>query len=606
MNPELRRGRSGFWQNFSNRLANQLIITFILTVSVLIAALTFVSYTRTNNILINDFITANQSILKLANTNFENYVAQIDELSVTFRKDTEFMRYLTTDPTTFTAQTYIQNQIKNLFYIRNDIEKLEFYIPDYRLLYTISRRNDKLWIARNKNLTAEDWYQKTVKGEYFRYIVPLAGRDEVTPDGGNSFFLFRRALVSIPGWRPLGIVAISFNRSVLDKMMLDTLNQRSENICIYDQKNQPFYVSEAGLRKVAAVNRLLEPAARQTAGGNFRIQIHNQPFLVVFHRSRYREWAIAKLIPLSLIQSKVRQTRNISLWIGGLFILIFIGLIVTVANTITGPLRRLTRQMDKVGGGNFTVKFEARGSYEIIRLADRFNWMVDRINQLINEKYLAQLNEKTARLKALEAQINPHFLYNSLQAIATKAVIGGQKEISRMVEALAYILRYCIKGGDQVRIAAEIEHVRKYLLLQTVRYEDRLTVDIRVEEALSEVLVPKLSIQTLVENAVQHALENMTRAITIRIRTFAAADRILIVVTDDGPGMTAAHLAAVTREMAEGAWSDASGRPAEESIGLKNLYSRLKLMYGEEARLELESVWGAGTTARIVLPRQVD
>jgi two-component system, sensor histidine kinase YesM len=597
-NKETPHRRENFITIFFSRLANKLILAFILSISIFIMVLVFITYNQTSDILTSDFINTNKSILTLVNKNYENYVGQIDELSISFRKDTQIMNILVNGSWDYSGEMYLQNQIKILFYSRNDIEKLRFYLPGNGKLYSISRTNDKLRVEYSPNLITEKWYLKTVKGEFFRYIEPLVGKDDSFSGSGKAFFTFHRALVSIPGWRPLGIISISFNRLVLDKMIEDTLNQKGEVVGIYDQNDKPFYFSDPKLANIEVVENLMKRSGNDRPGGHFQTKIKGRDYLIVYDYSDRKEWKMVKLIPVNLIKNKVRQTRNLSFIIGGIFIILFIILIITVSNTITSPLRRLTRQMDKVGEGNFSVKVETSGSYEIIRLSERFNFMVDQINQLINEKYIAQINEKTARLKALEAQINPHFLYNSLQAIATKAVIGGMKEISQMIEALAYILRYCIKGGDQVKISEEIKHIRQYLMLQTVRYEDRLSVEILVEESLSAILIPKLSIQTLVENAVQHALEHMTRTITIRIETYTEADQIVIKVTDNGPGMTPERLQLVQLEMNESAWLD---KP-DESIGLKNLSSRLRLMYGEEARLVIDSVWEKGTQASIILP----
>jgi Predicted signal transduction protein with a C-terminal ATPase domain len=588
---------------FFSRLANKLILTFTLTIFIFIAALIFVSYNRTNDILINDFINANKSILRLLNINYENYIAQIDELSVNVRKDTQFMEILSNNSMANSDEKYIQNQIKILFYSRDDIEKLQFYIPGSGKLYSISRTHDKLLVEYDPDLVRQQWYRNTVQGEYFRYIEPLVKplndkAERSFSDDEKALFTFHRALVSIPGWRPLGIISISFNRLLLNKMMTDTFNQKGEAVCIYDRNNQPFYFSNSGFNKIAIVRDLMKLFGKGDSSGHFQLKIGNHDYLAVFDRSEHNEWQIVKLIPLSLLKNKVRQTRNISFLIGGIFIFLFIILIITVSNTITQPLRRLSRQMAKVGAGNFDVNIEVRGNDEIARLSERFNFMVNQVHELIHEKYLAQINEKTARLKALEAQINPHFLYNSLQAIATKAVIHGMKDVSEMIEALAYILRYCIKGGDQVKLSEELKHIRKYLLLQKVRYEERLAVEICALENLSDILIPKLSIQILVENSVQHAVEHMTRAITIRIDTYTVEDEIVIKVTDDGPGMTPEHLERVVREMNDSVWLDKS----EASIGLKNLYSRLKLMYSEKARLVIESIPGKGTEASIILP----
>lgn len=574
-----------------SRLANKLTMTFTLAISFFITSLIVISYCRTSDILMNDFINSNKGILRLSVANFRNYLAQIDELSITFRKDNQFMEYLTTGPSTYSGETYLGNQIKNVFYSRGDIEEIQFYIPKYQIRYTISRDNDKLRFEKGINLSSTDWYSKTIKGDYFRYIEPL-------PQSNHNSFIFHRALVSIPGWRPLGVVSIVFNRSGLMKMIDDAINYPGEWISIYDHTNLFFYSSNSKLEPKIDGLKIFKRHADYSDNGYFLTGLNGQKYLAVYDSSDNYGWEMVKWIPLSILKDKVGQTRNLSLLIGGIFIIASMILSGIVSNTITSPLRKLTEEMDQVGLGNFTARVKVDGSYEIMRLSDKFNTMVDQINQLIKEKYLAELSEKTARLKALEAQINPHFLYNALQAIATKAVLGGMQEINEMVEALAYILRYCIRGGEQVQVADEISHIRKYLLLQAIRYEDRLDVEIEAEERTLPVMVPKLAVHTLVENAIQHGLEHLTRNITIRIHTYIDHERLTIQVTDNGPGMTIEQLNQIHSEMGK----DNFFGKMKEGIGLKNLYSRLRLMYGEAAHLEISSIWGEGTKAVIRLP----
>jgi two-component system sensor histidine kinase YesM len=586
-------GEMGGFKFFCNRLANKLIFTFTVTISIFITAFIGISYRRTNDILIKDVINANKSILILVDRNFRNYLTQVDELSITLRKEPQFMEILLDTAPDYPSQTYLKNQLKILFYSRNDLEELRLYVPGSKTLYSISRSNDKLMLQSGRDLVSSEWYRKTVAGEFFRYIEPLAGQQP-----GGSFLTFNRAWVTIPGWKPLGVISLSLNRLILDQLIMDTLQQPGEVLCIYDRNNQTFYRSDPQFNDTAVVRRLARLAEKVRPGGWGQIKIAGREYLAIFSIAKDREWKIVKLIPVNLIKDQVRQTRDLSFLIGLIFIVAFILLIIIVTNTITKPLRRLANQMAKVGEGNFNVKVETGGSYELTRLAEKFNYMVDRINQLINEKYLAQINEKTARLKALEAQINPHFLYNSLQAIATKTTLSGMKEISRMIEDLAYILRYCIKGGEQVEISQEIQHIQKYLHLQKARFEERLTVVIEVAEGTAAIPIPKLSIQTLVENAVQHALEHMIEAIRISIRIVTRSGQLLITVTDNGPGMTEERLGQVRALMREDGLTDSPG----ERLGIKNLYSRLKLMYGEQAQLIINSVWGQGTEVTIILP----
>lgn len=580
---------------FFTRLANKLIIIFTLFLSLFGVILNFLSYHRTNAILINDFIRTNKSILALVNKNFQNYITQIDELSIQVRKDAQFMQALMADDWTPMEKTYFENQLKMVFYSRNDLEELRFYIPRRKITYSISRSNDKLRAIPEQNMEEEDWYQQTISGEFFRYIEPLIEADIPQKGKFKSVFTFHRALVSIPGLRPLGVISLTFNQTIMEQLINNTY-QDVEAVRIYDPKHQLFLAFNPLSEHMPSLAELVQKHEKTSEHGYFEIKIDHSDYLVVFHHQH--NWKIVKLIPLAILREQVRATRNLGLLISSAFLGLFVILIIFVSHKITSPLCLLSKQMDEVGEGNFTSKVKISGSYEIKRLAERFNSMVEQVNQLINEKYKAQLNEETARLKALKAQINPHFLYNCLQAISTKAILSGITEITEMVEAFAYIMRYCIKGGDKVKISEEIKHIKKYLLLQTARYEEKLSINIQVDKGLSAFLIPKLSIQTLVENAVQHALEQMTETLTIQIHAFQNHERLVIKVTDNGPGMTPARLKEVNTEMRQNACSDRM----ETSIGLKNLYSRLKLMYGEMADLILRSTQGDKTEVSIVLP----
>lgn len=579
-----------FSKTITGRLANKLILTFSLTVSIFITALIFLSYSSTANILKNDFIVNNNNILKFANKNFETYLSQIDELSLLPRKDQRFMDALMTQSDDFSSRTYVQDMIKNLFYSRVDIEELKFYIPADSLLFSISHTKPNMDNEKNGNIPQTDWYKNASKSRYFRYVEPGLS--------GKVFFTFHRALINFSNSKVIGLISISFNFKGMDKLVEDASGNEGELFGIFDSQNTPFFSNDPELLLLNDRVNFLSKIDSNASNGNFEISSEGTRFLVIYNISDNSKWKMVKLIPLDIVNQKAQQTRNLSFLLGLIFIVLLIIIITFISSAITGSLRKLTKQMDKVGSGNFEVKAEIRGNDEIARLSKKFNSMVVQINDLVNEEYRAKISEKNARLKALEAQINPHFLYNSLQAIATKAVISGMKDISKMVEALAYALRYCIKGGDMVKVSNEIEHIRNYLILHKARFEDRLSVEIGIEEGIDNVLIPKLSIQTMVENSIKHALEQMTEAILIRIETYTEKDKLIIKVTDNGPGMSSERLEQVMREINDINWMEKSN----ESIGLKNLNLRLKLIFGNEAGLVIKSSLNRGTEVEMILP----
>ncbi|WP_420872026.1 sensor histidine kinase [Cohnella rhizosphaerae] len=252
--------------------------------------------------------------------------------------------------------------------------------------------------------------------------------------------------------------------------------------------------------------------------------------------------------------------------------------------------------MSRFGAGDFETVTEVRGRDEIAYLSKHFNLMARRTNELINERYKMKLTEQSAILKALEAEINPHFLYNALQAISTKALKSGNDDVADMVDALAGTLRYCISGKDVVYLNEELKHVERYMMLQKARFGSRVVMTYDIGEALLQLSIPKLSVQSLVENAIKHGVEKVQRPVEIAVSVYMEEDRAVIAVRDDGPGIAPDRLREVQASFGQ-AWEDRSG----ESIGLRNLDARLKLLYGGEAGLEIEAL-EAGTELRMRIP----
>lgn len=238
-----------------------------------------------------------------------------------------------------------------------------------------------------------------------------------------------------------------------------------------------------------------------------------------------------------------------------------------------------------------------QGNDEIAYLTMHFNQMVRRTNDLINERYRMKLVEKNAILKALEAEINPHFLYNALQAISTKALKSGNDDVADMVDALALTLRYCISGKDIVYAREELKHIERYLALQSARFGSRLRVNIEWDESLMELQIPKLSIQSLVENSIKHAVEKVSTPVTIVVRATVSESHAIISVYDDGPGISPDRLEQILHTF-EVEWEEQEG----ENIGLKNLNTRLKLLYGDPSGLAIHSD-GSGTEMTMRIPR---
>lgn len=286
------------------------------------------------------------------------------------------------------------------------------------------------------------------------------------------------------------------------------------------------------------------------------------------------------------------------------YIALLVGVCVVVASVllmilsqmITRPLQTLNGAMKQVQNANFEIHLENDRSDEIGELTDSFNYMVDQIRTLVNRVYREQLAQKNAEMEALQAQINPHFLYNTLDSINWMLIDRGEMDISNVVVALGKLMQYSMDSRTSlVPLREEYRNAKDYLIIQRNRLEDQLDYELELEEGLEEFRVPKLILQPLIENAIKHGvLESMHRCKVV-VKTCLTDNRICISVSDNGAGMTEEKLEACRRLL--------SGSAAEsDSIGTRNVARRLQLHFDEQCRFYVTSKAGEGTTISLQLP----
>lgn len=265
--------------------------------------------------------------------------------------------------------------------------------------------------------------------------------------------------------------------------------------------------------------------------------------------------------------------------------------------SITHPIRRLSEVTDQAAKGDFTVRFDVRSSEEVSVLSDSLNMMIDKINELLEQVKMEQTRLREAEFKILQAQINPHFLYNTLDAIVWLAEAGEQKKVVGMVGNLSEFFRLSLnQGKDIVSVYDEMNHVRSYLEIQQVRYQDILQYDINVPKKLNKYLIPKLTIQPLVENALYHGIKNKRGPGKIIISGSGDKEFFVLKVEDNGIGIGEERLEQIREGMRNKV-------PAESEIyGLYNVNERIRLNFGENYGISITSEYGKGTIVSISLP----
>ncbi|MFB9326064.1 histidine kinase [Paenibacillus aurantiacus] len=301
-------------------------------------------------------------------------------------------------------------------------------------------------------------------------------------------------------------------------------------------------------------------------------------------------YSIETLVPYSYLKKDAGKLRNSIMLVcaASFAVMAFIGVI--VARLSGRKMNRIVKMLRSFQEGSFQKRIRFSGSDEFVQIADAFNVMAENIQELINRVYVQGLHKKQAELEALQAQINPHFLYNTLSTISSLANLGETRKVTEMVKGVAKFYRLTLNSGKVfIPLGKEVEQVETYLDIQRVKYADAFAVYIDIEPGIEDVQVTKLILQPFVENIFKHAWYG--ERIAIRITGRRVGESIELKVIDNGVGMRPETVRGLL-----------VGPSQSDSYGLKNVNERIKLRYGDEFGVTIKSVFGGGTTVQLLLP----
>ena len=312
--------------------------------------------------------------------------------------------------------------------------------------------------------------------------------------------------------------------------------------------------------------------------------------------SDWRFYVVSSVPMMELYKSSI---RTIFLMAFILLFLLTISLLVVkrIISKVYRPLDKVVRKMDDVASGSLKTRINVEHMGEdFTKLAVGFNSMMEEILVLMEQVKMEQHQIEQIRFNALQSQIQPHFLYNPLECIHWQAMVDGNGEISTLVKALAKYYRICLSGGhDVIPLKMELEHVRNYLIIQNMRYDDIIGSEFDVEEAASDVMIPKLTLQPLVENSIYHGIkvkEGKTGSLFLKVRK--RSSDVLITLADTGTGMSQQQIDEMNQHLSE--YDDSFG------YGVRNVNKRIELLYGEEFGLYYLRNESGGVTVEIRLP----
>ncbi|WP_020620981.1 cache domain-containing sensor histidine kinase [Paenibacillus daejeonensis] len=399
-----------------------------------------------------------------------------------------------------------------------------------------------------------------------------------------------------------GIVHVEVTNQALFSQLFNPLAFKNGNVMITDQngrsliryKNQP---SGFNMSDLPAYRQVFEADK-----GSFSAKLEGEQSMVMFETNRLG-WKIITVVKQEELWQQLRLVRSAAIAVSVLFVVLTLTVLMGFGTRVTGRLNALIRQMRKVRDGDLGLSTIVHGQDELADVEEEFNSMTIRLNHSLKESAEARVAVEMEKLRLLQAQINPHFLYNTLALVKSMAMDVKSTEISGTIDALAKFFRLALnRGGDKLSMRDELDHVRAYLEIHNWRYPGRLETVWEIEDEVLDCRIIKITLQPIVENALQHAFKHSGGRGCILIRARLATDYLDIEITDDGVGMAPDTLLTLQAEMRV---RDRRVRQAGDDggFGLYNVHERLRRHYGESFRMDMISSPGSGTTIRLKIPQ---
>ncbi|MEH7118510.1 sensor histidine kinase [Neobacillus vireti] len=568
-------------------LKNQLLFQNALSISLIIGLTAIITYTIAIKIQINEAIRYNTVMVIQISKSIDNMVESFNRVmdGVTFNNDVQEIL-----PAAYENSKEKNLLNKNLLSIITD-ETIMFNEVD--LVYLYDTKGVRVNLRRSVNNNNYQFFN-TLRPK----IYDPSGK--VTWSVEKSVITANRMIYDIHSYKmkTIGYLTMSMNKSYLKERIqkFDPTDER--HIVILDKENN-VVVSNSNDKELSAVTSWLSNSNKHLANSDELIEIPGSGKMIVNnYESEKTGWKIISLISLNEISEGPELIGKTVFLIGIVAIIIGIIIIWISTNYIVRPLNKLSLVMDEVEKDNFNVQVQIDRSDELGRVGESFNRMMNKINTLISDIYQKDINEKDAQLRALRAQINPHFLYNTLDTINWMAQFGKSEEVSKMTTSLSRLLKKSItNNGEFIRLEEEINYIEDYMTIQKIRFQDKIHYSVHIDPDAKICLVPKLILQPIVENAMIHGIEKKIGNGYLFINGKIKNSKLHIEVLDNGVGMDENTVASLT----EGRYVNLDEKKGTGN-GILNVQNRIQLLFGDDNGIKIESNINVGTSFELTLP----
>jgi two-component system sensor histidine kinase YesM len=563
-------------------LRNQILFVFVVAMAIALVVVGGMTFNAVSTLLKNNAEKQIQQTAVQASGRMDELYQHIDRLTTQVATNPSVQRLLLEEElgksASFNQRQSLMNIVNNYQAYSDGIDIFELYLNDGQRVFPLNEAN-----------LAGRLDEETIKeAENANGRLVWVGRDP----GNPGFFLALRQVNLIDRWFSPGGYLLVRIRS--DYFQFQESNEVDDFMILIDEHAQMITSTYRG-----DIERML--TLEQDS-----VMIDEIEYLLVKEDSKLTGWQTLILMPIVAVTEDVVFLRTTLLYSAGIGFLIFLLFSYGLSNLVTRPIQKLTKTMQYGKLGALKPNPETYSTVELNELNETYNDMVKTMNHLIEVVYEKEIIRSRTELKALQAQINPHFLFNTLEALYWSLDEKGEDELAEYVIAMSELFRYTIshpKNDDWVYVKEEVDHIERYMHIMKIRFGDRLTWHIHVPAEFEAVKIPKLLIQPLVENAILHGVGNKNGQgeVSVRIGSSLNSANLFVEVTDDGPGMDQKSI----QKIMELIKSDSVPSEKGTGIAMVNVNKRLQLFYKDEKinGITIESEVGKGTKVMFEIPR---
>ncbi len=567
-----------------------------------VLVVTVVSLRYTNSSIYENSVMYTQTIIGQLNQNIDSYISYMDNIASLVAGSGDAYKYLYSESGIDALSRKEYNQCRQR--LTEQFKTILKGRSDIRNIGIVRRENGSSSLfnngmsTRNQNLKLDTqrWYADAV-GKYDHYNLTSSHVQNVISGERPWVITLSRGIRNYTGEGDSdGVVFIDLNYSAISELCTQNSVGTKGYVFILDQNGNIVYhpqqqqlYNELQTENISLIMNAKTDVVTAGKGDDEKIY--------ALSHSETTGWTIVGCMNMSELLKNSRKARSI-------YVLVALGLIAIalvisseIAKNITFPIQKLRDSMKRVQKGDFSAaEIEVYSDNEIGSLTRSFNVMTHKIQDLMAQNIQEQEQKRKIELKALQSQINPHFLYNTLDSIIWMAEGKKNEEVVLMTASLARLLRQSISiENELVTIGQEIEYVRSYLTIQKMRYKDKLEFEINVDPRITHAQIIRLVLQPIVENAIYHGLKYKESKGMLKVHGYELGERIIIDITDDGVGMD--------EETLKHIYDKHKVNYHSNGVGVYNVQQRLVLYYGKEYGIIYHSEKGKGTTATVVIPK---